>query len=796
MKKRRTDNPKSTGATRSGKGNVVPERFLVSKGTLRFDRFMTQAIQVGGLVVVLAVFGIFAFILSVIWPLFGGAEVAEGDTMFELEAPEGVILGLDDWGELPFVTDGGRELVFHPVDGREPFVREAPLPDGAEVSSLRHDPGAQRIVAGFEDGRAGFFEVRYTMEFEEGRDRRVEVELGGEEWFEVAGGPVHAAAYADGGSNKLLAAVHDGGENGARSGLAVVGFRQQRGLLGGGRIEAMPKEELGHLVGGPIAEILIPATADMIFVATDQCELVFLAQDRGEWTVRQRMRMFDDPETRLTTLGFALGDNSIVAGGSGGEVRVFSLFPPKPGEPRTLGLTKEFPGLSDAPVLFAASRRNKTVFIASENELLIGYTTTETVRWRGSVEPGLAALALNGRGSSAAFLDTAGRMRFFEINDPHPEAGMRAFFSPIWYEGFSGPRFSWQSGGATDDFESKLSITPLIVGSLKGTAYAMLFAMPIAILAAIFTAHVLHPSWKRVIKPTMEIMASLPSVVLGFLAAIWLAPLVEYRMPGVFLMMVGIPIVVVVIGYAWSWLPVHLRSRLPTGLELVLLLPVVLGVGWLCWRLGPVVEQWLFVVEMPDGSKVADFTVWWPQWTGLPFSQRNSFVVGFMMGFAVIPIIFTITEDALSNVPPSLLAASRALGATRWQVISTVVLPVASAGVFSAVMIGLGRAVGETMIVVMATGNTAIMDPSNNLIFGSPFGLGSGEFPLAAQWNPFDGMRTLAANIAVELPEAAQGSTHYRTLFLGAFVLFVMTFALNTVAEVLRQRLREKFKLV
>jgi len=158
---------------------------------------------------------------------------------------------------------------------------------------------------------------------------------------------------------------------------------------------------------------------------------------------------------------------------------------------------------------------------------------------------------------------------------------------------------------------------------------------------------------------------------------------------------------------------------------------------------------------------------------GVSFEQRNSLVLGFMMGFAVIPVIFTIAEDSLSNVPKSLTAAAAALGANRWQVVWTVMLPVASAGIFSALMIGFGRAVGETMIMVMATGNTPI-----------------------TEWNLFNGMRTLSANIAVELPEAPVGSTHYRTLFLGAVVLFAMTFVMNTIAELLRQRLRERNKLV
>ena len=151
------------------------------------------------------------------------------------------------------------------------------------------------------------------------------------------------------------------------------------------------------------------------------------------------------------------------------------------------------------------------------------------------------------------------------------------------------------------------------------------------------------------------------------------------------------------------------------------------------------------------------------------FSQRNTLVVGMIMGFAVIPIIYSISEDALSSVPNSLRFASLGAGATRWQTARRVVLPVAASGVFSACMIGLGRAVGETMIVLMATGNT----PEMSL-------------------NIFAGFRTLAANIAVELPEAPKDSTHFRVLFLCGLVLFAMTFLINTTAEVVRLRFRRR----
>jgi len=140
------------------------------------------------------------------------------------------------------------------------------------------------------------------------------------------------------------------------------------------------------------------------------------------------------------------------------------------------------------------------------------------------------------------------------------------------------------------------------------------------------------------------------------------------------------------------------------------------------------------------------------------------------MGFAVIPIIFAISEDAFSNVPRNLVSGSLALGANRWQTVTRVVLPTASPGIFSAIMIGFGRAIGETMIVLMATGNTPIME-----------------------MNAFNGFRTLSANIAVEIPEAPHRGTLYRTLFLAALLLFVLTFVINTAAELVRQRLRRKY---
>jgi phosphate transport system permease protein len=259
----------------------------------------------------------------------------------------------------------------------------------------------------------------------------------------------------------------------------------------------------------------------------------------------------------------------------------------------------------------------------------------------------------------------------------------------------------------------------------------------------------------------VEIMAALPSVVLGFLAGLWLAPRVEKLVPGLALMVIVLPALVLLAGFLWNLLPRGFRGRFHTGTEGLLFVFVLAAGVWLCFELSPGFEKLAFG---------GDFQTWLRETTGLTYDQRNAVVVGLVMGFAVIPIIFAIAEDAFSNVPPALIAGSLALGADRWQTATRVVLPTASPGIFSAIMIGFGRAVGETMIVLMATGNTPIMS-----------------------WNPFNGFRTLSANIAVEIPEAPHAGTLYRTLFLAGLLLFVITFLVNTVAELVRQRLRERY---
>ncbi len=746
-----------------------PHRFEVSKATLWFDRFMGWAIRFGGIGVILAVFGIFYFIGKEVVPLFSPGGVVKTSAVESGVKP--LVLGVDEWGELPFFYNGGQSVVF--IDAETGSRSELPVPglEGLDITATYYDPVKRRIALGLADGRVGSFVVNYKRLFQDGVARGVEPSIVAEPWFPLEGGtgPVTALSYGDAGDSRVLVAKRGGGPE---SSVHILRLGMKGGLVGGKKLSLLATTDVTSLISGEAAMVRASQNGRTVLLANEAGTVTYLLADSSGVSKRQEFVPFEGG--RLAEMDFLFGGLSAILTAESGAQEQWSLYRESSDAERLFGRIKSFPSLGPGTKTFAKSLRNRTFLTGAGRELSIRHSTSGEVRWQGEVDIDPVAAILDAKGESFWIASAGGDARKFAIKDHHPDAGLGAFFGKVWYEGGDGPVYQWQSTGGTDDFEAKLSLVPLIFGSLKGTAYALLFSIPVALLAAVFSAAFLPPDIKRVVKPMMEIMSSVPSVVLGFLAAFWLAPILDTRVPSVMLMVVFIPASALIVGYLWCRMPLTFRNRFEGGNEWMIVIPFLSLAGLIGWLGGPLIEQIFFVYTEPGtGRRIADFSLWWPQATGTRFEQRNSLVLGFIMGFAVIPVIFTIAEDALSNVPRNLTAAASALGANRWQVVRTVMLPVASSGIFSALMIGFGRAVGETMIMVMATGNTPI-----------------------TEWNIFSGMRTLAANIAVELPEAPVGSTHYRTLFLGAVVLFLMTFVMNTFAEILRQRLRDKNKLV
>ncbi len=613
-------------------------------------------------------------------------------------------------------------------------------------------PGQQLLGAATRDGRVVAQPVEWDVSFVEER-RRVDARFPDPLLFELdlGGAPVgpFAVQVTAGGTATAAGRLQDGS-------LAVVRRKLEKNPFTGESHESWTRETTAAPAG--LSVLLLDAAQHNLFGGAASGELYWWRLGAGGLEAAD----VDAGETAaVTALTLLIGDRSLVVGRADGSIALWFPVGQQHSGVR-LSRIRAFPSHGAAVRHLAPSLRNKS-FVAQDDSGQLGlyHSTSSRTLWRGRSPVDAASALFFAPKADGAFIVSAGSIAELEIANPHPEVSLRAWFGKVWYEGYAEPGYAWQSTGGTDDFEPKLSLVPLIVGTLKGTIYSLLLAIPLGVFAALYTSHFMHPRLRGWVKPTVEIMAALPSVVLGFLAGLWLAPRLDRVVPALILMLVVLPALVIAAGLLWRAVPLALRRRFPAGAEIVPYMLVLAGGVALCLALNSSFASLAFG---------GDFPRWLLEVAGLRYDQRNALVVGLAMGFAVIPIIFSITEDAFSNVPKNLVSGSLALGATPWQTAIHVLLPTASPGIFSAIMVGFGRAIGETMIVLMATGNTPVLD-----------------------WSPFTGFRTLSANIAVEIPEAPQGGTLYRTLFLSALLLFVFTFLINTVAEIVRQRLRRRY---
>jgi phosphate transport system permease protein len=714
------------------------------------DRAASAVIMMGGVGVVISVLFIFLFILREAWPLFGSASAPR--LAIAAEAPElrgALVLGCDEYQRKLFgLLPDGSLTIANIVTGTLDKKEMSATLNGANFTAGARNGQGSLLAAGTSDGRAGLVHLRFQPQYQAEQLADVTSEVRMEPLLEVdpARRPVRLVDGRERDSLSVLAAVVGPRE------IVVLRRESESGT---------PERQVLEVGEGETVTHLRLARTDLLAAATDRGGLYL-------WELGSKIRLVDNRSLaplRVTALAWANADISLLVGDDQGGIQAYFRVRIKDDDPEpSLVRAHVYEKQSAAVVDLVPSMRDKSFLAVGKDRSLrlLHLTSERTVASLAPPEAPIAIAVIAPKSDGILAMLADGRLARYGLKAPHPEISARVLFGKTWYEGYPEAQYVWQSTGATDEFEPKFSLVPLIFGTIKGTLYALLFAVPIAILAALYTSQFAHPTFRQKIKPTVEIMAALPSVVVGFIAGLWLASRVDEHIVPVLLMAVLLPALGTSGIFLWETVPSRVRAKLRPGTELAVVVPLCLLGGFLALAIGPSIEHVFFG---------ADFKAWLGATTGLVYDQRNSLVVGLAMGFAVIPIIFTITEDAFSSVPSNLTAASLALGASRWQTALRVVLPTASPGIFSAVMVGFGRAVGETMIVLMATGNTPLMD-----------------------WSIFNGMRTLSANIAVEIPEAPGGGTLYRVLFLAALLLFGMTFLVNTLAEIVRQRLRERYR--
>jgi phosphate transport system permease protein len=861
------------------------------------DRIAKSLVAVGGIGTIGAVLLVCVYLASEVIPLFVPAKVestrALPDALAASSAPRApaakigppIQLGMDELGMLGWALFAdGRVRCFRLDNGHllNDMSPEQTKLAGMTTVALAVD--GQQATFGFRDGKLQVGRFGFDTRFLEPAELPAEVR-------DI---PVGATAEWDGGlvgrtptgqfrRQKLMVKLDEPLRPGSKSEPAIRLVDHVEPASGAvfcwltdkGRLHVASVETRHDLLAGedistlssPI-ELSLPADAkgppkflrlaglgDYVYTAWSNGRLLrYEIRDLDHPRLAEEVNTIDEPGVSLTVLEPLLGGTTLLAGDSSGRVRAW--FPVlATGTPSLGGEEKGFPRAETRRLIHAqdfAAEGSPVATIASsssDREAAVGYgdgrvrllyiTTQKTVLdLRMPDNAPVECVAISPKGNRLLAVAN-GAAKIWKFDPGYPDGSLSALFLPVWYEGEPGPKQIWQTSGG-GGFEPKLGLMPLVFGTLKATFYSMIFATPLALLAALFTSEFLHPRAKARIKPTIEMMASLPSVVLGFLAGLVFAPVVSGIVPEVVVGFGTVPLALLLGAHLWQLLPHGLTLRFARwrfAAMLLLAIPAgVLAAG----MLGPLIQQYLFdgdikawlggqrgtgrpgwvILLLPLGAVgvtlvinrtvnpwlrqisaswgrtrsaatellkfvlgvaatlLSVFVVAWvldavnidPRGTFVgPYDDHNALIVGLAMGFAIIPLIYTLADDALSSVPASLRSASLGAGATHWQTAIHVVIPTAMSGLFSAVMIGLGRAVGETMIVLMAAGGQPLMD-----------------------LNIFNGFQTLSAAIATQMPEAAVGTTHFRTLYVAALALFIITFAVNTVAEVVRQRFRRR----
>jgi len=720
------------------------------------DKLVKYSISSGGALVLVTLLLIFGYLLYVVFPIFAPVSI-EVEKQFSKTTHEQIYaLGLDEQNDISYQIDAQGMLSFHSL--REQDLGESLLKKRiltAPTAFSQTSPSHNSYLFANEQGQVVIFKPEFDTSYPNDK-RLITPRISypfGEALIDVdpQGQALDKVSFE---LSEEFAAI-----------TAVT--RDNRGLfLALTATENMMTEEVEweqELVELPsmpnkVSQMLLSPDFNNLFIRTDDHLVVYDISNISDIKIKSAMTI-NAPDSHVTDIQLLTGASSLIVANENGVVSQW--FEVLKDNKRSFTFIRDFTAEQHITDIVPEYYRKGFVTTDEQGYLSIFHTTGNTRLLNEKVgNNGELSVAFSPRANALLVIDEK-LVTLYSLDNEHPEITWSALWQKVWYEGYPESAYLWQSTSASDDFEAKMSLVPISFGTIKAAFYAMLFAVPIAISGAIYTAYFMSSSIRSYVKPTVEIMEALPTVILGFLAGLWLAPLIENQLPGIILLLITLPLSILVTAMIWTQLPKSFKQAIPEGIHPLILIPILLVVGFVSINMSETLELWLF-----NG----DTRMYLTNELGIDFDQRNSLIVGIAMGFAVIPTIYSIAEDAIFSVPKSLTMGSLALGATPWQTLAKVVILTASPGIFSAVMMGTGRAVGETMIVLMATGNTPIMD-----------------------WNIFEGMRSLSANIAVEMPESEVGSSHYRVLFLAAFVLFIFTFVFNTVAELVRQRLREKY---
>ena len=493
------------------------------KKVRRQDRLATRAITVGGLLVIASVIAILVLIVRVALPLF---QPASAEIIHRVAAASGrapvLAVGMDDTQEVGFTLDSSGLFSFYNLASGKTFLTAPASPGKAKVQAVESNKNNVFTLL-WNDNSVTVSRVDFQLLYDEFGQRTVQPDI-------TRMGEYPPRRYA-----APVKGVAARGHEGRLTQVALLAdnrFQIDHEVVSTNILGDEKKEVFSFLIDeelpGTITAFTLDEKGGALFAGTDTGSLL-----RWDLTENESAERTDNvvavPDNKgITVLAMVFGDISVAVGDAEGGLATWSQIWTGEGPDRVRRLRKTHTLTShQAPVeSIIPSRRSKSlVSLGANGKTHFDHMTSE--KHLLNLEPALAMAGISGQGNGLIGLDSRNTLTVWRVDAPHPEISLKTLFGKVWYESYDKPEYVWQSSSASDDFEPKFSLVPLLFGTIKGTLYAMIFAVPLAIFGAVYTSQFSTATFKKTVKPMVEIMASIPSVVIGFLIALWLAPIVE-----------------------------------------------------------------------------------------------------------------------------------------------------------------------------------------------------------------------------------------------------------------------------
>ena len=573
---------------------MTPSQFsLKEKDKKRWlkDRLVRFSVTCGGVSVLAALVLIFIYLAMVILPVFSDADIQVSDNRKSLTVNNAVALSVDEYGQHAFTIENSGKVQFWDLDTQNSDSYFSEQVIDAPIAFARNTPAENWFAFATKSGDITFFSPEFSAPLykpnsvAEPKVQRLKTIERFLPETDSNGAEIEHFAFSRHGSQLTITAQ--------LSDQRLLVKWYQADLQGNYHLQA---SQWLSTKFSQQDQILMTPDGKTLYLRSDS-ELAVLTLNQHHFSVRELVDLsLSDEKHAVKKIDLLSGAYSLLVTHNDGQVsQWFDVLKDKQ---RSLTHIRDFQLAEEVQFILPDTYRKGFYSFYENGTLQSHYTTSEKLSLFERAfdkSPELAAMSANEL-HLVALIDN--EIRVAAVDNEYPQISLSSLWQKVWYESYPEPAYVWQSTSANDDFEEKFSLIPITFGTIKAALFAMLFATPIAVLGAIYTAYFMSPRMRRVVKPSIELMEALPTVIIGFLAGLWFAPIVETHLTAVFSLMVALPLSALLAGLVWYVLPKGFTRRFSNGWHALLLIPVLIVTIVGVFVLGNQIEALLFDAEI------------------------------------------------------------------------------------------------------------------------------------------------------------------------------------------------------